>query len=215
MPFAMNKLFLVFLLLLSSIVSFAQEIHFFDENNNRITKEKFERKQLDSRTKIALSFQKGKITETRLFLRTETGVISQETRNQILSNLEDAMGSEINRSELTIIHYNQGKDRCNSSGSSSASVSQIKEFTARHQEDIKRLGKTSEYRMYATTEGLKDNHGLLERYPDSNLLVERTFFKYKYPCGSFVIIKPDGEYYSYFGEYSWDLVIKQAKKLWK
>ncbi|MEJ7691908.1 hypothetical protein [Daejeonella sp.] len=205
----MNKLFLVFILLLSSVFSFAQEIHFFDENGRRITKEQFERQRLNI-NKLGLSFQKGKVTETRLVFRTKTGILSQEIRNTILSNLQDAIGSEINRSEMIIINYHQGYGNC--SHGTGASLPAMKVAISEYKSQIKRLGQTSEYHMYATKDGLRDHYGLINWYPDANLLVEKTFFKYKYPCRSFVIIKPNGEYYAYFGEYSRDQVIKQAKK---
>jgi len=208
----MYKLSVLFILLLCSVFSFGQEVHFFDENGTRITKEQFEKQRIHS-DKLGLSFQIGKITETRLFLRTKTGIISQEIRNQIISNLQESSGKVINRSEMIIINYHQGKDMCNSSGGTS--LPEMKAYISSHQRKIKRLGQTSEYHLYATKEGLRDYYLLLNWYPDLNLLVEKTFFKYKYPCKSFVIIKPDGEYYAFFGEYSSDQVINQAKKFLK
>ncbi len=209
----MRKLPGIFILLLCSVISFGQEIHFYDVNGNRITKEQFE-KQRDTRVNVPLSFQKGKITETRLFLRSKTGVINQEIRNKIISNLQEEIGKEINRSEMIIINYYQGKDLCNSSGSV-GSYWDMKEAQAQYQRQIKQLGQTSQYYLYASPEGLKDSYGLIDRYPDKDLLVEKTFFKYKYPCSSYVIIKPDGEYYAYFGEYMREHLIKEAKKLLK
>lgn len=210
---SLKNLFPLFLLFFS-IASFGQEIHFFDVHGNRITKEQFER-QRDNRVNLGLSFQKGKITETRLVVRTNTGVISPEVRNAILLNLQQVSGKIIDKSEMIIINYYQGKDKCNSSGSNSASLSEREAYIAEYQNRISRLGQTSKYNMFAVKEGIVDPTGLLQYYPDVDLLVEKTFFKYKYPCGSFVIIKPDGEYYAYFGEYSTDQVIKQAKKLLK
>ena len=47
-------------------------------------------------------------------------------------------------------------------------------------------------------------------HKDPEAIIQKTFFKHHYPCGSFVIINPDGKYASYFGEYSqrdvWDVL---------
>ncbi|MES2872289.1 MAG: hypothetical protein V4708_01105 [Bacteroidota bacterium] len=209
----MKNLLCLVILLLVATVSSAQDIHFYDVHGKKISKEQFE-KQRDSRVNLALSFQKGKTTETRLFLRSKTGFISQEVLNKIISNLQTVTGKSIDRSEMMIINYHQGKDRCNSSGGG-GTFQEMKAALAKYRSQIGRLGQTSEYNMYATKEGLKENYGLVERYPDLDLLVEKTFFKYKYPCSSFVIIKPDGEYYAYYGEYMQEHLIKQAKILLK
>ncbi len=190
----------------------AQEIHFFDVKGNRITREKFE-KLHDNRVNLGLSFQKGKITETRLVSRIETGVIPQDLRNQILSNIEVASGKEINRLEMIIIYYYQGKDKCNSSGNKTATLEERKAYMAEYEKQIAKLGQTSGYSLHSIDDRDKDTYGLKKSYPDVDLLVEKTFFKYKYPCGSFVIIRPDGEYSAYFGEYSADQVVKLGKKL--
>lgn len=208
----MRKLPGIFILLLCSVISFGQEIHFYDVNGNRITKEQFE-KQRNGRV-VPLSFQKGKNIETRLFPRSKSGYISQEIRNNIMTNLQNVTGKKLGQSEMTIINYHHGKDACNSSGSM-PNVWDLKSAIAKYRRQIKRIGQTSQYNLYASKEGIKDSYGLIERYPDLNLLVEKTFFQYKYPCGSFVIIKPDGKYLAYFGHYSWNQVIQQAKKLLK
>jgi hypothetical protein len=195
------------------MISFGQELHFYDVHGNRINKEQFE-KQRDSRINVPLSFQKGKIIETRLFPRSKTGTISQEIRNEILSNLQKVTGEVLNQSEMTIINYHHGKDACNSSGSM-LNVWDLKSAIAKYRRQIQRIGQTTQYYLYASQDGIKDSYGLIERHPDLDLLVEKTFFQYKYPCGSFVIIKPDGRYIAYFGEYSWNQVIKEAKKLMK
>jgi hypothetical protein len=44
-------------------------------------------------------------------------------------------------------------------------------------------------------------------------MAERLFFKYHYPCESFVVISKKGEFISYFGEYSKEYVWKVAKIL--
>jgi len=203
----------LFILLLCSVISFGQEIHFYDVDGIRITKEQFE-KQRDTRVNVRLSFQKGKNIETRLFPRSKTGFISQEIRNKIILNLENVTGKVVSPSEMVIINYYQGKDACNSSGSGESRW-EMKKALAGYRRKIHSLGQTSQYYMYASKDGIKESYGLVERFYDLDLLVEKTFFQYKYPCGSFVIIKPDGKYIAYFGEYGRDQVIIEAKNLLK
>lgn len=206
----MKNLLCLVILLLVATVSFAQGINFFDVQGNQISKEQFE-KQRDSRVNVALSFQKGKTTETRLFPRSEIGVISQERRNKIISSVQESTGKSISDTHLIIINYHQGKDACNSSGN--RNKPEMKKYIANHRKKLSRLDNVSEYHLYATLDGLKDYYLLLDWYLDKNLLIENTFFKYKYPCKSFVIIRPDGKYGAYFGEYGSDQVIEMAKKI--
>ncbi len=206
----MKKLLSFLLLVLYTQVSFAQEVHFFDAAGNSITYDQFELLRRSGQF-LGLSFQKGKTTETRLFPRFETGVISQQTRNEILLNLEKEKGSVVNRNELLLITYHQRKDPCNSSGGMKYQWEMRKEV-AQRQRRIKQLGLSSEYYLYATPDGIRNFYNHLQWYPDRDLLVEKTFFKYKYPCKSFVIIKPDGGYYACFGEFRHDQMIDQAKK---
>ncbi len=207
----MRNLTALFILLLFSTVSVGQEIHFFDVQGNRITKEQFE-KQRDIEVNLGLSFQKGKITETRLVPRFQTGIIKEETRNTILLNLQEEIGQVVSKTELLIITYHQGKDRCNSSGGSTY-LWEMKKTISQRRRQIKILGLTSEYYLYASPEGIRSFYSLMDWQPDKGLLVEKTFFKYKYPCKSFVLIKPNGEYYAYFGEFSRDHMINQAKAM--
>ncbi len=52
-------------------------------------------------------------------------------------------------------------------------------------------------------------------YKDPYGTIERLFFKYHYPCSSFVVLSKEGEFISYFGEFSKEYVCKVAEILTK
>lgn len=208
--YSLRNLAVLFSLLCCSVFSFGQEIQFFDVQGNRIDKTKFER-QLDNRVNLALSFQKGKITETRLLTRRMTGILSQDTLKVILSNLKELEANKVNHAKMIIINYHQGNDACNTSGSTDPL--QYAMWINHYKDQVARLPNTSQFFISATKDVPERSKGVIEWYIDKSTFIEKSFFKFQYPCGSFVIIKPDGKYLAYFGEYAKDMLIKEAKKL--
>lgn len=99
-----------------------------------------------------------------------------------------------------MIIYYPGKDPCNSKSSATAS--------ARHEwykdlmKNANKITPTNFLFVYKSKEGLKYTKKDTW-YKDPKAMVEHMFFKYHYPCSSYVIIYKD-KYYSYFGEFTKD-----------
>ena len=55
-------------------------------------------------------------------------------------------------------------------------------------------------------DGLEKYEGLLDWHKDPDGITEKLFFNYHYPCSSFVVISPNGNYLSYFGEFGKEYV---------
>ena len=53
----------------------------------------------------------------------------------------------------------------------------------------------------------------MDWYKDPYHIIEKLFFKYHYPCSSFVVISKTGEFSSYFGEISKENVWEAAEKM--
>lgn len=132
----------------------------------------------------------------------------------IYSKIEAAIGKPIDRNKYLLIMYYPGKDPCNSSGM--ATPSDYAHNDAELTRHIQKIAPTQVIHIYKSPTGLKKLYGSLSKHhQDPEALIERTFFKYHYPCGSYVIIRPDGAYGSYFGEYAYEDILERAKALKK
>ncbi|MEN8817084.1 MAG: hypothetical protein ABF274_09480 [Nonlabens sp.] len=76
---------------------------------------------------------------------------------------------------------------------------------------------TSNSVMYIVkqNEPIFETEVLLPWQYDPKGLIEKQFFKYHYPCESYVVINPYGVYKSYFGEYGPDQAFEDLKLLSK
>lgn len=188
----------------------AQEIEFYDTDGKRLSKKEFLRKS-DSRYNLALSFQTGKTTVSRLVKRDKVGRMSPDSLRVLRTHLGKATGSDIPGEQYIIVNYHPGIDPCNTGGASDRTFLNNK-FRA-YLTKVQALKNFSQAFIYASNEGLEKYAGIINWFPDQGNVIQRTFFNYHYPCGSFVIISPDGRYYSYYGEYSHDQVLRHAKTM--
>lgn len=148
----------------------------------------------------------------QLVWREEWGIVPSV--DSIYSKLETATGKSIDRNKYLVILYYPGKDRSNSSGS--ATPDDYARYDSELARNIQKIAPTQVIHIYKDPTGLKKLYGNLSKhYQDPETIIERTFFKYHYPCGSYVIIRPDGAYGSYFGEYAYEDILERAKALKK
>ena len=78
---------------------------------------------------------------------------------------------------------------------------------------VRSLKNAAQVFLYASPQGLDKYKDVIDWFPDPGHLIQNTFFKHHYPCGSYVIINPNGDYYAYYGEYALDDVIVNARKM--
>jgi len=67
---------------------------------------------------------------------------------------------------------------------------------------VKKLNANAPIYLYKDNSGLEKYNKVIKWYKDPNELTEKLFFKHHYPCSSFVVIAPNGDFISYFGEFS-------------
>ncbi|RZK04900.1 MAG: hypothetical protein EOO46_16240 [Flavobacterium sp.] len=104
---------------------------------------------------------------------------------------------------MVIIFY-PGIDACNSSGS--ATKSSRRKWFKDLEYMINKIAEAKPIAIYKSKEGSKDYKGVRKWYKDPEAIIERTFFKYHYPCSSYVIIMPNGDYVAYFGEFGDNII---------
>lgn len=139
--------------------------------------------------------------------RIKKGKISKEQLNSIKKELIKDGNQILFENDIIIINYYPGKDKCNSGGNKSLVRKDYRLFLRR----LKKLENVKQFFVYKTLNGTKAYGKKLHWISDSTKNIENTFFKIHYPCGSFVIIDENGNYYSTRGEYNIEKIIDLIK----
>lgn len=183
--------------------SFAQT-KFFDGNDKEITEDEFNNKELES---SAFKVFNDSLKTAKIIIdRTEKGETNSDSINGIL--IKD-LGLKLNPSKPTVIVFYPGKDKCNS-GSTQTPESSYKWYKEM-EKGAKKIIHPNFIYVFKNNDGLKT----LDKLPwrkDPGSLIENTFFKYHYPCLSYVIVYKN-KYISYFGEFTRDSVWEDLKEI--
>ena len=182
-------------ILINSCSSLQRDFTYLDINNNEISKSKFRQKRS---TNQYLDIQIDSLNQKKLIERTKTGKLENfEAYRSLVSNKTSV---KLDNTKPLVIIYHPGKDACNSSGS--ATKETLKNWHKTLEDGVQQLKANAPIYLYKEKEGLEKYDGVLNWHKDPDGLTEKLFFKYHYPCSSFVVISSDGEYVSYFGEFS-------------
>ncbi len=177
-------------------------IKYFDENYNPISKTEFDNRKWKNRL---LSIQGDSINHKILSLRENQGVL--QNRKYLDSLLTSSTNKIIDSSKPLVIVYYPGKDPCNSSGSATRRT--IRSWYKKMEKGINKIKESNIIYVYKTKDGLYGkNDGFKEWIKDPEQTIERLFFKRHYPCSSFVVISENNEFISYFGEFSKEYIWK-------
>lgn len=179
---------------------------YFDDNNIEISKSKFN--QIRS-TKKLLDIPGDSVNHKKLTLRENRGKVNDRKALELL--LEKGLNQELDSNKPIVIIYYPGKDPCNSSGTTNKEW--IRSWYGQLEEDLNQVAQVKPIYIYKENDGLKKYDGILEWKKDPEGIVEKSFFKYHYPCMSFVVISKDGDYISRFGEFGHPLVRKALKEM--
>jgi len=186
-------------ILINSCSSSQGDFTYLDINNNEISKSKFRQKRS---TNQYLDIQIDSLNQKKLIERTKTGKLENfEAYRSLVSNKTSV---KLDNTKPLVIIYHPGKDACNSSGS--ATKETLKNWYGTLEDGVQQLKANAPIYLYKEKEGLEKYDGILNWHKDPDGLTEKLFFKYHYPCSSFVVISSDGEYISYFGEFSKEYV---------
>jgi len=186
-------------ILINSCSSSQGDFSYLDINNNEISKSKFRQKRS---TNQYLDIQIDSLNQKKLIERTKTGKLENfEAYRSLISNKSS---EKLDDTKPVVIIYHPGKDACNSSGS--ATKETLKNWYKTLEDGVQQLKANAPIYLYKEKEGLEKYDGILNWHKDPDGLTEKLFFKYHYPCSSFVVISSDGEYVSYFGEFSKEYV---------
>jgi hypothetical protein len=210
-PFEMKSLSFLFMACLFSTYGFTQDTTdiYLDEYGLRITKEEF---NALADNNVGYFYLEGITENGRVFFvekRTTFGRVSPQVVNDLRTHLQKLSESEINEKNYLVVNYYPGPDPCNQSGNMIGSNSRLRSYHKR----ISRQKNVSQFFIYKIDKGLGIKKEHLTWYPDKNNLWQSHFFKHHYPCDSFVIVKPDGQFLLVKGEYDTRQVFRGLKKL--
>jgi len=199
----MKQIYILFIFVFSSIQTALAQTGYKDEMGRDVSKAYFEQQILEGPFFGIPDGDHGKILVHRMpFGKVDPLPFFEKTGN--LKALESGKS-------LIVIFY-PGKDECNSSGAGDNAESFPKEY--------KTLTKWSEKGdaappvfMYGNPHGLEKYGEEVTWISDPEHIFQDQFFKYPYPCGSFVIIHPSGEYRAILGGYPLSQVQVALKKL--
>ncbi|HEX7869402.1 MAG TPA: hypothetical protein VF455_04745 [Chryseobacterium sp.] len=199
------KKFIALILIIQSLSVFGQKI-FKDENDNIISEEVYNnRKLIQGEFKACNdSLQICKI----IINRSEQGNIETD---KLLKDLENLLDYKIDKNQPTIITFHPGKDRCNSTGTATATSQYLWHKEKENLSD--KIKKSNYLYIYKDKTNIKTIKKL-KWFKDPKNIIENTFFQYHYPCSSYVIIYKN-KYRSYFGEFSQNQVYNDLKEIIK
>lgn len=199
----MKNILLQIILILLSHSLFSQTI-FFDENNNVISKEEFRNRKIKNEEFKVYndSLKTAKIVSNR----SEMGEIDSE---KLINDLNKLLNLEINKDKPTIIIFYPGKDRCNSSGTTTDKILFLA-FKER-EEKVNKIRSSNFIYVYKNTKGIKAIKTIAWRKDPKNI-IENTFFNYHYPCSSYAILYKN-KYIDHLGEFSDEFILKDLNTI--
>lgn len=139
--------------------------------------------------------------------RIKKGKITTELLNLIKSELSTISRESIPSNNFIVINYYHGLDRCSSTADKSFVRNKYKRFL----KEVKKMDNVSQFFMYKSPEGTNDYGEQINWVKDEFGTIEKAFLPIHYPCGSYVLIDSNGNYYVQKGEYNIEQIIDLLK----
>ncbi len=128
--------------------------------------------------------------------RIKKGKISQKQFNALKSELAEISGTSIPDKNVILINYYHGQDACN------ATIKQVKPVYKKFLRKLKKVENVSQIFMYKSLKGAEEYSKNFNWINDRYSTIENTFLPLHYPCGSYVMIDNEGNYFVHKGEYN-------------
>jgi len=191
-----KKFFLGFCLIMFSLCNAQKPKLYLGTALQKISETQYNK--IEKESHLLLSYQSDSLEVFVKMKREITGVLSKKELKNLRLGYEISSSKKLNPQQGIVIQYYPGEDPCNSSGNSSF----VEKKHRSSKKQIEKTGQYAAYFVYKNTTGLHQSKKGVDWYLDHNQTIENLFFPLHFNCGSFVIIKPSGAYYSYKSEYS-------------
>ncbi|REH54929.1 hypothetical protein C7448_102462 [Tenacibaculum gallaicum] len=193
--------FLTSLIIFISLNSYAQlkDTIFLNEDFIKLTKETY---FSNEKNEHFFHFQIQEDSTTIALIKVakrKHGRIDINTHNKIKKYLFYLSDEKIDSTKTIIINYFPKQDNCCIANNpwSKASIKNFKRFV----QELKNKENISQFFIFKDTRTVNNFSDYFSWYPDKESIMEKTFFKFQYPCYSYIIIRPNGNYFTFRGEY--------------
>ena len=133
----------------------------------------------------------------------KVGKISKEILNKIRNQLSSSANKQIDSSQTIVINYFPAPDKCQGKEKwNSFFLNKVNRYVKK----IEKKENVQQFFIFKDKKSIKNFDKKFTCFLDENQLIEKTFFKFHYPCFSYVIIRPNGNYFSQRGEYNISLI---------
>ena len=200
----MIKQFSIFIFLLFSSSYMGKAQSYFNEFGRRIVKADYEDKILNGPYFGVPGEQEG---DMKLVHRMPVGLTDAKLFYQKLGREADFAAGK----PLIVVFY-PGKDECNSTGLANDPKNLANDHKAilRYAEKHK---ASEPVFVYENPHGLEKYEGIITWIPDPEGIFKAKFFPFPFPCRSFVVISPKGNYRAILGEFPTSQIDVALKKL--
>jgi len=203
------------IIVLISIKTFGQTkpIVFYNENKEEITKESFF-KLKDYTKNLDLYFENDSLQYGLLIKRQQFGKLDQKTFTKLKSYLTEISHKQIDSTQNIVINY------------LTAFPTKEKEFGFKaswnilDKDYLKKLHEIANVTQFWINSPKCDNLKYYQRnkikwISDKENLFNEIFFPYQVKSGNYILIKPNGKFYSYLGEHGKYEIWENVKKYFK
>jgi hypothetical protein len=196
--------FLLFTISLLGQTSQKKE-YLFDETGNIIKQQEF-KKKIDTSQYTYLITENDTAYIARLHLREEFGSITENERQEVISEIKSLTKKEINDNQIIIINYFYKEITMNQR----PCIDHYTEDSA-YKRFCKRKGQQL-VQLFITEKGFNYNKDFV--FQDKNEIIRNLLFKTGSLCGNYIIIKPNGRFYRHIGEYRQNEIPDKIKANW-
>lgn len=188
------------------MITFAQvkEIYML-EDLTEVSKEKFD--SLKSNKTFVMSFDFDTMMAYAIIEWQTLGKLSDDINEAIRAEISTLSNTNIPPENAIIINYYHRKDSCNSSGDGNIMKKRVYHYLKK----VSKIENVSQFHFYKSAEGI-EKYGKINWFSDANQVIEKMFLPLPYPCNSFVILFPSGNYIAQKGEHSYDYIFKLLKE---
>lgn len=179
---------------------------YFDENNTEISQQEFNKKKKQTIKFLSVAVDS---VNYKLTTREKRGTLTNISK--FIETLEKGLDITLEPNKPIAIVFYPGKDECNST--INANTERTVKWHNQLKEGLQQIAQTNPLYIYKDSKGLENHKGLIDWKQDPNQFIENLFFKYHYPCNSFVVVSSKGDYISYFGEFPKEFLWEAAKIL--
>tara|TARA_B100000953_G_scaffold299413_1_gene299229 strand:- start:605 stop:1162 length:558 start_codon:yes stop_codon:yes gene_type:complete len=136
----------------------------------------------------------------------------QLNRSVLDSVLKNSGNISIDSNKPLVIIYYPGKDKCNSSGSSTRRSTKV--WYNKMEKGINKIEPSNIVYVYKDSTDLFERHdGFKDWKRDPNKVIEKTFFKTHPPCGGYILISDSGRYISHLAEFDKKFLWQRLEQL--